>query len=285
MTNTQTIKKAIITGGSRGIGRGIAMCLARCGYDVAVSYNEKVDEANELAQIIKKEYGRNCYVFQASLEKHGIAEEYVRKATEKLGGLNLLVNNAGLSIVYSIFDMTDETIDLLLNLNLRSYLMAAREAGRIMARNGTKGNIINISSIRGERAYPGDVVYGATKAAINRATEAFALDLAPYGIRVNSIAPGNTKIRTSDELRLEGADPEYIEDLDNSASLIPLERRGEPDDIGRAVAWLASEDASYITGITLRVDGGILLPGLYEGRYKDNEEYHRWGYVKKRTEW
>lgn len=271
--------KMIITGGSRGIGRGIVQAFAKAGYDVAFSYKSCEKEAQELVEFVKNVYGRECFCFQASLEEHGAVEKFINEAYEALGGLDVYINNAGLSIVDSIFDMPDETVDLILNLTLRSYLMGAREAGRIMVRNKTRGNIINISSVRGENTWPNDIVYGATKAGVNRAARAFALNLAPYGIRVNTIAPGNTAVRTEEEWRAEGADEDYIKNWISSGNNIPLGRRGNPNDIAEAILFLVSEKASYITGTLLTIDGGLTIASMPEQEQKDEPGYHRWGYT------
>ena len=277
-------KKAIVTGGSRGIGRGIVRKLAMQGYDVAFSYHSSKGRAE--AEALKKEIERErhcaCYVYEAHLEEKGVAEEFVRTAYKDLGGLDVLINNAGQSLVHSIFEMDPETIDFIINLDFRAYLMAAREAGRIMAENKTKGNIIMISSCRGIRAFPYDEVYGGVKAGLIRSTQTFALDLAPYGIRVNCVAPGPIRVRTSEEMRAEGVDEREIEDLDNLWKQLPLERMGTPEDVANAVAFLISDEASYITGTTLIVDGGAALPGIPENRPKSDEVSKVWCNFKKR---
>jgi len=128
-----------------------------------------------------------------------------------------------------------------------------RAATRHMKDEKIQGNIINIASTRGKRAYPDDAVYGGTKAALIRATESVALECAPYGIRVNCIAPGATRVRDGNDL--------FYEKLGNK---IPLKRMGTPADIGQVVVWLVSDQASYITGETIKIDGGLILPGMPE---------------------
>lgn len=145
-----------------------------------------------------------------------------------------------------------------------------------MQEHGIHGSIINITSSRGERAYPGDGIYGACKAGLNRAVESFALDVAPYGIRINNVAPGSIQVRTGEE-----PDEKTLHMMEIYAQLgkrIPLGRMGRPEDIGKAVAYLASEDASYITGITLRVDGGLILPGMPE---HSPDSGIPWGFFRK----
>ena len=182
-------KKALVTGGSRGIGRGIVVCLARAGYDVVFSYNSKEEEAIETKQMAENA-GGTCYYHQASLENPGVGQELVHTAIRELGGLDLLVNNAGITVFESILDLSWENVQRLTNLDFLNYLFMAKEAAGYMVEHKVHGSIINITSSRGQRAYPEDAVYGGIKAAINRASQSMALDLAPYKIRVNCVAPG-----------------------------------------------------------------------------------------------
>lgn len=253
-------KRAIVTGASRGIGYGIAACLAREGYDLAVSYTTKAEGAQALAEEVSKKYGAKCSCFQASLEKPGAGVELFSKCIQALGGLDLLVNNAGVTILENFLDLTPSSLEKMLNLDFINYLLMMQAAARYMVQNHVRGNIINITSSRGERAYPGDSIYGGLKAGLNRAVQSIALDLSPYGIRVNNVAPGAIRIRSKEEVAALGFG-DFWEEL---GKRIPLNRSGEPKDIGEAVAFLASDRASYITGITLRVDGGLILPGMPE---------------------
>lgn len=195
-------KKALVTGGSRGIGRGIVVCLARAGYDVVFSYNSKEEEAIETKQMAENA-GGTCYYHQASLENPGVGQELVHTAIRELGGLDLLVNNAGITVFESILDLSWENVQRLTNLDFLNYLFMAKEAAGYMVEHKVHGSIINITSSRGQRAYPEDAVYGGIKAAINRASQSMALDLAPYKIRVNCVAPGAICIRTAEELKAE----------------------------------------------------------------------------------
>lgn len=259
-------KKAIVTGASRGIGKGIALCLAEAGYDLAISYYSKEEEALELRNEIESRFQTKCAVFGAKLEEKGAGMKLFEQTVEELGGLDLLVNNAGITIMEHILDMTEETLDFLISLDFKNYLLMTREAVRYMTRHNIRGNIINITSSRGERAYPNDAVYGGLKAGLNRAIQSIALDVAPYGIRINNVAPGAICIRTKEEIKRDESLRQQVpldfwEQLGNK---IPLKRSGVPEDIGRAVVFLASEQASYITGVTLRIDGGLILPGMPE---------------------
>jgi len=248
-------KKAFITGASRGIGRGIAKELAANGYDIAITYNSKIAEAKSLCSAIE-ELGSKCYYFQASLQESGVAEKTTNQAIEALGGLDLLVCNAGSTRFRSLLEIDEEFIDFLYNLDFRSYLMCAKTAANYMIKNKIAGNIIFITSTRGIRAYDNDCIYGSLKAALNRAVESMAIEMAEYGIRVNSIAPGATAVRGSYD----------SETLSNKfvSHVIPLKRQGRPGDVATLVKFLASDDASYITGDTVKVDGGLILSGPAE---------------------
>ena len=256
-------KKAIVTGASRGIGKGIAMCLAAEGYDLAISYASKKEEAEKVAEQIRETYHTRCLIYQASLQEKGAGKALFDQAVSDLGGLDLLVNNAGLTIFESLQEIMEETLDLLINLDFKNYILMMREAANYMIASGTKGNIINITSSRGEQSYPEDGLYGGLKAGLNRAICSFALDVSQYGIRINNVAPGAIRIRTREEL-IEGGNVAMADFWDELGNRIALGRSGLPEDIGHAVAFLASDKASYITGTTLRVDGGLILPGMPE---------------------
>lgn len=244
-------KKAFITGASRGIGRGIAQVLSEEGYDIAFTYNSKKEEAEALASELKQN-GSNAYFFQASTEISGVAEDVTKKAIDALEGIDLLVCNAGRTIHNSLLTVSEEKIDYIYNLNYRSYIMCSKVAANYMVKNNIQGNIIFISSTRGLRAYPEDCLYGGLKAALQRSCESMALEMAKYKIRVNTIAPGNTAVR---------GEPLTGSDFQNR---IPLGRSGSPKEIGYLVSYLASDKAAYITGDTIKIDGGLILPGMPE---------------------
>lgn len=272
-------KKAIVTGGSKGIGAGIVKKLSASGYDVAFSYRTHPEDAYALADEMKEQFGTRCACFPAHLETPGEGKAFFDRAVEFLGGLDLLVNNAGVTIFEPLVDLTEKNLDYMINLDFRNYIILMHEASRYMAKHGTKGSIVNITSSRSQRAYPADGIYGGLKAALNRAIESFALDVAPYGIRINNVAPGAIRIRSAEEIASLGAGVP-VDFWDKLGNIIPLERSGLPEDIANAVAFLASDQASYITGITVRVDGGLILPGMPEVRAPGVDD-HGWGYTKK----
>ncbi|SEG45499.1 SDR family NAD(P)-dependent oxidoreductase [Paenibacillus sp. UNC499MF] len=242
----------LVTGGSSGIGRGIALEFAAAGYRVAITHYGDREAAAAAAHEISRLSGDACGVIEGDLRKLETAEATIGEALLILGRLDVLVNNAGIGLYGRIQELPAENLDNLYGLNFRAPLLLMRDASRQMIRQGVKGCILNITSSRAERAYPGDAAYGGLKAGLKRASEAAALDLAPYGIRVNCLAPGAVLVR----------EPEP--QVDKFAVTVPLGRIGLPGDIGGAAVWLASGQASYVTGISLRIDDGLILPGMPE---------------------
>jgi NAD(P)-dependent dehydrogenase (short-subunit alcohol dehydrogenase family) len=247
-------KKAFVTGGSRGIGRGIVHKLSDAGYDIAFTYNSRLDEAETVKAEVEGK-ARRCFLYQASLDNPNVAEPVTAQAIEALGGIDLLVCNAGLTRHNDLLHLEGTLIDFLYNLNYRSYLMCAKVAANEMVSRGVKGNIIFVASTRGIRAYPEDAIYGGMKAALIRTAESMALDMAPHGIRVNCVAPGATAVRGS-------FTPEELSS--GIGKKIPLGRKGTPDEVGRLVRFIASDEAAYMTGNTVKLDGGLILPGMPE---------------------
>lgn len=276
-------KKLFITGGERGIGLGIAKTMAKNGYDIAFSYYPGEHFADEYVAKAKEELkkeGAEVFAFPADYSKKEEAQKVFKEAVEKLEGLDLLVNVAGINKPKAIQDMTEDNMDYVLTLDFRTYIMMMHYATRYMIDHNIKGNIINITSSRAERVYPNCGLYCGIKAGLNRAIEAFALDVAKYDIRINNVAPGAVRIRSKEELLKikDGFDTDYFwnEDYKNATEIkedfwdqlgkkIPLKRVAVPEDVANAVEFLASDKASYITGVTIRVDGGLILPGMPEG--------------------
>ncbi|WP_274363226.1 SDR family NAD(P)-dependent oxidoreductase [Paenibacillus thermotolerans] len=247
------MKNALVTGASMGIGKGIALALAGSGYNLAISHVNEPEEAENVADVIRRLYGRKCVVFQTNLEREDAPGKLAQDAIEAFEKIHVLVNNAGVSIFSPIVEMSMDKLNKLINLNFKAPMLLMQSVGRHMIDQGIHGSIVNIASSRGERAYPVDSVYGGLKAALIRASQSVALELSSHHIRVNCIAPGAIKVRDGNN--------EFYEKLGEK---IPLGRVGTPDDIGSAAVWLASDAASYITGTTIRVDGGLILPGMPE---------------------
>ncbi len=245
-------KKALVTGASRGIGKGIALALATQGADVAINYRSKKEEAEKVVAEIKK-MGRNSLSVQADVSS---VEEVMRMFGEikkEWGKLDILVNNAGIAY-YSTFEaMTEEEWDKTLDTNLKGQFLCAREAAKLMKKKG--GKIINISSIASGGAGIGGsrmAHYIASKGGVVALTEAMAVELAPHKINVNAIGPGFIDTDMTKELL---DDPKARQAF---LARIPWRRFGKPEDIGAAAAFLASDEADYITGALIFVDGGWL---------------------------
>ncbi len=261
MTETGNSRRptAYITGGSSGIGQGIALVLAEAGYDIAVTYNARPEGARWTAEQVAQR-GGSCHLIAAALDQPETAEIAAAEAIRLLGRIDVLVCNAGVTRHHHILSVTGEELDFLYNLNYRSYLLTTGVITRHMVENGIRGSVIWITSSRGDRAYPTDPQYGGLKAALKRACESVALQLAPEGIRLNCVAPGATYTRWP------YGQPSEL------ARRIPMKRLGTPIDIGNAVEFLCSDRATYITGITLRVDGGLVLPGMPERNFEEMAE-------------
>lgn len=267
-------KKAMITGGSRGIGRGIALQLASEGYDVAFSYNSAEDEAKKTAEEIRNRFGTECYYYQATLQDKGVPRKFFDAAIADLGGVDVLICNAGITRFGSVLEMPVEDLNLTIDLNYKSYLLMTSYASKYMVEHGIRGNIIYISSVHGEWVNSFTTYYGGMKACLNRAVQSLACELGSYGIRVNCIAPGRILVRSREEA------PEYVDYSDQVGRLFPLGRSGYPKDIANVTSFLVSEDAKYITGITVKVEAGMSLPGMPES--KDPAHNVRvWGFREK----
>ncbi|MDR2483140.1 MAG: SDR family oxidoreductase [Treponema sp.] len=248
-------KNAFITGGSRGIGAGIVQVLSESGYDIAFTFHTHEEEAEALRRQVESK-GRRCFYYQASLEEREVPAQVSARAIGDLGGVDLLVCNAGLTRHNGLLNLDPDLIDFVYGLNFRSYMLCAKAAANDMAARGVPGNIIFITSTRGIRAYPEDALYGGLKAALNRAAESMALDMAKHRIRVNCVAPGATAVRGN-------YDPQALA-AGTFAPRIPLGRKGTPREVGYLVRYIASDEAAYMTGNTVKLDGGLILPGMPE---------------------
>ena len=246
-------KTAIITGGSGRIGHGLAVVLAGHGYDLAITYARNAEGARRTCREVEA-LGRRCFVYQAWLNQPEVPARIVAQARKDLGRLDLIVCNAGTDSRASILTATAEDMDRIYTSNFRAYCLCAGAAARHMVQDGTAGSILFISSTRGQQAYPDDFIYGSQKAAVDRACRSLALELSRYNIRVNTISPGAV-----------WSDEAITTEHPFVSQSIPLHRTGTPRDMGELAAFLADSDrAGYITGEVIRVDGGLILPGMME---------------------
>lgn len=244
-----TDQVAIVTGGSRGIGRAIALLLGSSGATVIVNYNQSADAANEVVAAIQAAGGDGAAI-QADISDPEQAENLIKYAKDTYGKLDILVNNAGTTRDNLIARMKVEDFDTVINTNLRSAWVMSKAASRLMMR-ARYGRIINITSVSGIAGQAGQTNYSASKAGMIGLTKALAREVASRGVTVNAVAPGFISTDMTKDL------PEDITtELDKQ---IPLGHWGTPEDIAHAVAFLASHQAGYITGAVLSVDGGLVM--------------------------
>lgn len=242
-------KVALVTGASRGIGRAIALRLAESGYDVAVNYNSNEAEANKVVDAVTA-MGRKAIAVRANAGDRAEVNAMFRTVVKELGRIDVLVNNAGVVDDAFLLTVSPDSLDRSLDINVKGYFYCAQAATLKMFK-AKKGVIINVSSVSSMMALPGQSVYAATKGAVNSMTATLARELAPYGIRVNAIAPGF--IATDMVAHL----PE--EKINEYLTQIPLGRLGKVEEVAELAAFLASDEAAYITGQTLVIDGGLSL--------------------------
>ena len=242
-------KTALVTGASRGIGREIALELARLGANVAVNYAGSVAKANEVVEEIKQ-MDRDAFAVQCDVSNGDAVANMIKETIERFGKIDILVNNAGITKDNLLMRMKEEEWDAVQHINLKGVFLCTKAVTRQMMKQRS-GRIINISSIVGANGNPGQANYVAAKAGVIGLTKTSAKELASRGITVNAVAPGFITTEMTEKL----TDELKQEMLKN----IPLAQFGEPKDIAKAVAFLASDDSSYITGQTIHVNGGMLM--------------------------
>ncbi len=243
-------KVAIVTGAGRGIGKAIALGLADAGADVVIAARTASDIEITANEVIAK--GRKALAVPADVRLSDQVTNLVEKAMAKFGRIDILVNNAGGSFTASAMELSEGGWDAIVRENLKSVFLCSKAAAKVMIEQ-KKGNIVSIASIAGLRAYLDNIAYGAAKAGIINLTKTLSVDLAPYNIRVNAIAPGY--IATTGILQVQKDMPK--ERMQERLALTPLGRLGQPEDIVGAVIYLASDASSYVTGQTLVIDGGL----------------------------
>jgi 3-oxoacyl-[acyl-carrier protein] reductase len=239
-------KVILITGASRGIGRTLAASFAEEGAQVIANYNRSEEDARSLEKDLKKK-GYKIEVMRADIGSKEEIEKMMAEISEKYGRVDVLVNNAGLRRDVYLAMMSEEDWDQVQNVNLKGVYHTCKWVSRMMI-GQRGGKIINISSVSALKGVAGQTNYSASKGGMISFTKSLALELAPYGIQVNAIAPGF--IETDMVKDLEDKRPAFLEK-------IPLGRFGVPEDVSGGVLFLASEDSDYITGFVLAIDGGL----------------------------
>ena len=257
-------KVALVTGGSRGIGKAIAQGFAKAGARVAITSRKMNDLEATAAEV--KAFGGEAFPIQSHLAKMEEINKMVKTVMDRFGRIDILVNNAGASpAMGTVLDSEERLWDTIINLNLKGLYFTSQAVARIMKKQGG-GRIINIASIDGFKPEPGVSIYSISKAGVRMATRAFAAELAPFNIQVNTIAPGpiSTKMLNSHWFHL--SPEEAKKQKEEMAKMTPMGRIGEPDEIAGAAIYLASDASSYTTGTEIVIDGGTLqafaVPGI-----------------------
>jgi len=250
MTLSLANKVALVTGGSRGIGRAIALEFAARGAAVVVNYNKSPEAAESVAKQIQ-DAGGKAAIFQADVSIFAQAEALVKFSIETFGDLHILVNNAGITRDQLIMMMPEADWDAVINTNLKSAFNCSKAAVKHMMRKRT-GRIISIASVAGQMGNPGQTNYSASKAGQIGFTKALAREVAGRNITVNALAPGFVDTEILNAMPTETLDAMV-------KTLVPLARKGKPEEIAYAAAFLASDEAAYITGQVLGVDGGMAM--------------------------
>ena len=252
-------QKAVVTGANSGIGKAIAIALGAAGAEVVVNYRDGEDAAMEVVRTIAAQ-GSRAVAHRADVSREAEVEGLFARAVDQLGTVDILVNNAGLQRDAPFDQMTLEQWSTVISVNLTAQFLCARSAVREFRRRGPRpeisralGKILCISSVHEVIPWAGHANYAASKGGVMLMMKTMAQELAPQKIRVNSIAPGAIRTPINTEA---WQTPEALEAL---LRLIPYKRIGEPEDIGRAAVWLASDDSDYVNGTTLFVDGGMTL--------------------------
>ncbi|PLT30095.1 3-oxoacyl-[acyl-carrier-protein] reductase [Peribacillus deserti] len=242
-------KNVLITGASRGIGREIALEMARAGANVAVNYAGSEAKALEVVEEIKA-MGRDAFAIQCDVSNAEAVSDMVKQTTERFGRVDILVNNAGITKDNLLMRMKEDEWDDVININLKGVFLCTKAVSRPMMKQRS-GRIINVASIVGVSGNAGQANYVAAKAGVIGLTKTSAKELAPRGILVNALAPGFISTDMTDKLTEETKNAMLAQ--------IPLARLGDPSDIAKVAVFLASDDSAYMTGQTLHVDGGMVM--------------------------
>ena len=245
-------RHALVTGANSGIGRGIALRLAQEGASVAINYISRPEDAAAVVKEIEAANVKGIAV-QADVSNEQQVDAMIERAVTELGGLDILVNNAGFETHHDFLEMPVDAWRKVIDVDLTGAFICAQRAARVMVNSGTGGAIVNITSVHQIIPWGGFAHYCAAKAGLDMMSKTIASELATQKVRVNSVAPGAIKTPINQNV---WSDPAGLSDL---LRKIPTERMGEIEEIAKAVAFLCSDEASYITGATLYVDGGMTL--------------------------
>lgn len=251
-------KTAVITGGSKGIGTAISERFGKEEMKVVINYNSDAKEAESAVKLVKKA-GGDAVAVQADIGSEAGVKALVDAAIENFGDLDVWINNAGMENRYSTHELPLEEWEKVINVNLTGVFLGTKAALNYFVEKKKPGSIINMSSVHEQIPWPTFAHYAASKGGVKLFTETVAMEYAPYNIRINNIGPGaiNTPINAK-----KFTDPEQLE---TTTKMVPMERIGKPEEVAAAATWLASDESSYVTGITLFVDGGMTLYPSFQG--------------------
>lgn len=244
-------KVAIVTGGSGGIGQALCDRLAKEGAKIVINYRSSADEAQQTKEKVEQ-IGSEALIVRADLSKVDQINHLVQETIDHFGKVDILVNNAGLEKRADFWDVTEADYDLVLNVNLKAVFFATQAVVKHFRETNNPGRIINISSVHEELPFPHFTAYCASKGGVKMITRNLAVELGSMGITINNVAPGAIATPINHNLL---NNPEQLKKVTQN---IPLRRLGEPEDVAGIVAFLASDEAKYITGATFYVDGGLL---------------------------
>ncbi|MFP4553639.1 MAG: SDR family NAD(P)-dependent oxidoreductase [Actinomycetota bacterium] len=250
MQQNGTQRRALVTGGSRGLGRAIAIALANEGCDIGIIYRTREDEAHAVVDEIAA-LGRRAVAARADVGQWDQVEAAVAQLTDQLGGLDIVVANAGIaSPNQTVWEMPIEKWHKIVNVNLNGAYYTTKATVPHLLSSGPGASFVFVSTVGSLKGAPTQGPYVAAKAAVNSLTRSLALELAPHGVRVNAVAPGIFATDMTDLLLTAHGE-------DGIASMVPSGRAGQPEELGQTVVWLCSNAASYVTGEVIRVDGGL----------------------------
>ncbi|MBP8762565.1 3-oxoacyl-[acyl-carrier-protein] reductase [Acetoanaerobium noterae] len=241
-------KTAVITGATKGLGKQIALELAKDGFEIVINYRTENDSLAQMVEEINKT--TKAYTFKADISNFDEAKALIDFATSETGKIDLLVNNAGITNDKLLVRMSEEDFSKVIDINLKGTFNCIRHASRLMMKQKF-GRIVNISSVIGLIGNVGQANYAASKAGVIGLTKSAAREMAPYSVTVNAIAPGFIKSDMTDKLT--------DEIKDNIKSSIPMRKIGEPKDVANLVKFLANDETGYITGQVINVDGGMVM--------------------------
>ena len=243
-------KNALVTGSSRGIGRGIAIRFAQEGANVAINYVGSAEAAETTLREVTS-YGVRGVILPADVGKVSEVQRLIEEAAAALGPLDILVNNAGIEKHAPFWDVSESDYDKVVDVNLKGAFFATQAMVRHLRTHSRRGRIVNISSVHEELPFPNFAAYCASKGGLRMLTRNLAVELGPLGIAVNNIAPGAIETPINTQLL---HDPDKLSAL---LSQVPLGRLGQPEDVAGLAVFLSSDEASYVTGSTIFVDGGL----------------------------